>query len=104
MLKAVLTVVVAMVVLSGGLIEAQQQAGRLSYLDQREYDGLEDMILELEEKEQELLKEMDDPAHASTPELLQQSWQDLEEVRKKIEQLYTRWDELETKKNRGAPS
>ena len=81
--------------------KTQKQAGRLSYLDQREYDGIEDMILGLEEEEQELIKTMEGPEYASNQELLQQTWQDLEKVRKKIEQQYTRWEELETKKNSG---
>lgn len=77
----------------------QKPAGRLSYLDQREYDGIEERILATEEREREILLVMDDPRHAADSELLEKSWQELEEVRGNIQALYDRWDELETKKN-----
>ena len=62
---------------------------------------MEETILTAEEKEQEITRVMDNPETASDSELLQKTWQDLEEIREKIKQLYTRWDELETKKNNG---
>ncbi len=80
----------------------QKKAGRLSYLDQREYDNMETMILAAEKREQEILMVMKKPDNASDPELLQQTWKDLEGIRQKIDFLYTRWDELETKKNSGS--
>jgi ATP-binding cassette subfamily F protein uup len=76
------------------------QEGRLSYLDQREYDRMEETILEAETQEQQVLKIMNDPGNVTNPELLENSWKDLEELRERIQQLYARWDELETKKNR----
>ena len=82
--------------------QSRKKTGRLSYLDQREFDSMEEMILAAEEKEQEITKIMNNPKTASDSELLQKTWQDLEEIRKKIKQLYARWDELETKKNNGA--
>lgn len=75
------------------------KTGRLSYLDQRELDSMEETILAAEEKEQEILQVMANPKNASDSESLEKSWQDLEEIRKKIKQLYSRWDELEIKKN-----
>ena len=62
---------------------------------------MEETILAAEEKEQEITKIMNNPETVSDSELLQKTWQNLEEIRKKIKQLYTRWDELETKKNSG---
>jgi len=79
--------------------QGQKKAGRLSYLDQREFDSMEETILATEEKEQEIARIMDDPETASDSELLQKTWRNLEKIREKIKQLYTRWDELETKKN-----
>jgi ATP-binding cassette subfamily F protein uup len=81
--------------------DVQKKAGRLSYLDQREYESMELKILSAEEMEREILLVMDNPDNASDSELLQRSWQDLEEVRAKIDQLYARWDELEMIKNSG---
>lgn len=81
--------------------QRQSKAGRLSYLDQREYDRMEEMILAAEEKEGEIVRIMSNPENASDSALLKESWQNLEEIREKIKQLYARWDELETKKNSG---
>lgn len=81
--------------------QIQNKAGRLSYLDQREYERMEETILAAEEKEGEILQIMNNPENASDSALLKESWQNLEEIREKIKQLYARWDELETKKNSG---
>jgi ATP-binding cassette subfamily F protein uup len=81
--------------------QPRKKAGRLSYLDQREYDSMEETILAAEEKEGEILQIMNNPENASDSELLKESWQNLEEIRERIKQLYARWDELETKKNSG---
>ena len=81
--------------------QVQNIAGRLSYLDQREFDSMEETILAAEEQEQQILKIMENPENASDSELLEKSWKDIEETRERIKQLYARWDELETKKNRG---
>lgn len=78
-----------------------KKAGRLSYLDQREYDKMEEMILAAERREKEILQFMETPENSSDPDLLQKSWKDLEEVRTSIDQLYSRWDELEKKKSSG---
>jgi ATP-binding cassette subfamily F protein uup len=81
--------------------QRQSKVGRLSYLDQREYDRMEETILAAEEKEGEIVRIMSNPDNASDSALLKESWQNLEEIREKIKQLYARWDELETKKNSG---
>lgn len=78
-----------------------QHAGRLSYLDQREYDEMENVIMGLEQREQELLTTLEDPQNAADHEFLQKTWQEQEELRTRIDALYNRWDELETKKNKG---
>jgi len=74
-------------------------AGRLSYLDQREYDRMEETISLAEEEEQALLRAMDLPEVVSDPVQLQDYWQRLESIRLKIDQLYRRWDELEAIRN-----
>ncbi len=72
---------------------------RLSYLEQREYDMMEEKILKAEQKEQELQQLMDSPEAADDPELLHEYWQKLETVRETIETYYSRWSELEEKKD-----
>ena len=74
------------------------QAGRLSYMDQREYDTMEETILKAEEKEVNLQLAMESPDISSSPEKLQECWQQLDQVRKTIHSLYERWEELEEKK------
>lgn len=76
-------------------------SGRLSYMDQREYDTIEERILEAEENSERLGKIINDPAVAANPEKLQQGWSELEESQKNVEQLYQRWGELEQKKEQG---
>jgi len=73
--------------------------GRLSYMDQREYDQIEEIILTEEERVEELQKKMELPEIVSNPEELNLCWQSLEAAQAEVERLYKRWDELEDKKN-----
>ncbi len=77
-------------------------SGRLSYMDQRDYDTIEERILEAEENKERLEQIINNPAVAADPERLQQGWSELEECQKHVEQLYQRWDELEQKKEQGS--
>ncbi len=74
------------------------KSGRLSYLDQREYDQMEERIMEVELELEELQETLGAPDSASDPELLHSTWLKAEEARKLVDQLYARWDELEKKK------
>lgn len=76
-------------------------SGRLSYMDQRDYDTIEERILEAEENKERLEEIINDPAVAADPEKLRQCWAELEKCQKDVEQLYQRWDELEQKKEQG---
>jgi len=69
--------------------------GRLSYLDQREYDQIEGKISALESRVEELQVEMELPEVVSDSVKLGDRWQELETTQEKIEKLYIRWDELE---------
>jgi len=80
----------------------KKQKGRLSYMDQREYDTMEEKILLAEEEEQLLLQRMEGPETLSDPKKLHDCWKQLENVRGKIHRLYKRWDELEELKNSGS--
>jgi ATP-binding cassette subfamily F protein uup len=73
--------------------------GRLSYMDQREYDQIEEIIAVEEERVELLQKKMELPEIVSNPDGLAQCWQELEATQAKVEQLYNRWDELEGKKS-----
>jgi len=79
--------------------KSSNRSGRLSYLDQREYDGMEEKILAAEAEEQELLQIMNDQDNSSDSHLLDDTWKKLETIRAQIHLLYARWDELETKKS-----
>jgi ABC transport system ATP-binding/permease protein len=72
--------------------------GRLSYLDQREYDRIEEKITEWEDRVAELEQMMLQPDVVSAAEMLANCWRDLENAQQEVERLYARWDELEGKK------
>ena len=76
----------------------RKKKGRLSYLDQREYDMMEEKIMLAEEKEAALQEMMELPETMADPEKLQEVWLQLEGLRETITKLYERWEELEQKK------
>lgn len=73
----------------------------MSYLDQREYDTIEERIMEAEHRKDLLEKTVNDPDIGSDPEKLQKNWAELEAARERVDSLYLRWDELEEKKAKG---
>jgi ATP-binding cassette subfamily F protein uup len=79
--------------------EKKKSSGRLSYLDQREYDTMEKAISLAEEEEQAIQAAMARPEVAADPVQVHDYWQRLEKARQTIDRLYQRWDELEAKKN-----
>jgi ATP-binding cassette subfamily F protein uup len=76
-------------------ISKPQKKGRLSYLDQREYEQMEDKISILENRIEELQRKMELPAIVSDSVKLGECWQELEITQAEVEKLYVRWDELE---------
>ena len=68
---------------------------KLSYLDQREYDGIEEKILLLEERLQELQTLLADPETVSNHDLVREYWNDQQELQTEVERLYDRWQELD---------
>jgi ABC transport system ATP-binding/permease protein len=70
---------------------------RLSYHEQREWDGMEDAILAAEETLEARQREAEDPAIASDPTALQDRYAALEAARAEVDRLYARWAELEAK-------
>ena len=82
-------------------VETEPKAGKrkktskLSYMDQREYDQMEEKILTAESRQEELEALMQDPETVANADKLHNCWQELETVQQEIVQLYSRWEELE---------
>ncbi len=72
--------------------------GRLSYLDQREYDGIEEKIGAAEEQVAALQARMAESGVASAAEALAACWQELAMAEAEVARLYDRWHELEEKR------
>src|SRR3989442_3482055 len=73
------------------------RAKRLGYREQREWDGMEQAILDAERAVEACHREARDPAIASDPTALQQPYAALEAAQAEVDRLYTRWAELESK-------
>ncbi len=71
---------------------------KLSFNEQREYDGMEARILQVEGECAACRATMDDPTVASNHLRLQETLEVLQGAEQKLEQLYTRWEELEDKR------
>jgi len=70
---------------------------RLGYLEQREFDAMEEKVLEAEEALSVAQQRAEDPAIASDPSELQARYAELDAARLEVERLYARWAELEAK-------
>jgi ATP-binding cassette subfamily F protein uup len=70
---------------------------KLSYLEAREYAGIEQRIAEAEQLLQTRRAELDDPAIATDAQRLLSAQAGLEEAQKSLDALYARWAELEEK-------
>ena len=70
---------------------------RLGYLEQREWDGMEQAILDAERVMHGSQQAVEDPAIASDPVALQERYAALEAARAEVERLYARWAELDAK-------
>ena len=70
----------------------------LGYLEQREFDGLEQAITTAEERLELAQKAMEDPAIASDAQKLMEYQQELSEAEAEVERLYSRWSELDDKR------
>jgi ATP-binding cassette subfamily F protein uup len=70
---------------------------RLSYLEQREWEGIEEKILAAEEEAARCQAAIEDPAVASDSAALQARCAALDAARLEVERLYARWAELEAR-------
>ncbi len=79
--------------------KAEKKATKLSYMDQREYDGLEERILEAEETLSEAETALQDPSIMADPEQSRNAAQAYQDAQDKVDALYARWEELEAKQS-----
>ena len=68
---------------------------RLTYLEKREWDQMEQAILEAEHALAASRRAVDDPAVASDPVALGERWAALQAAQVSVDRLYERWAELE---------
>ncbi len=77
--------------------EKRAGARRLSYLEQREWDGLEAAVLEAETQAAEARRRAEDPAIAADAGTLQRRLSELNDLLAQVDRLYVRWAELAEK-------
>ena len=77
-----------------------RKPGKLTYNDQREFDGMEEAVLAAEAELEEAQAAAADAAVATDHDELRKRAEVLEEKRREVERLYDRWAELEEKKAR----
>ena len=70
---------------------------KLSYLEAREYATLEQRIADAEEQLNAARSAYEDPAISSDAQRLLETQSELERAQQLVNQLYARWEELETK-------
>lgn len=79
--------------------KASASKKRLSYLEQREYDGMEERIISAEQRVKECDGALHAPETVSDPVRLDVCYRDLQRAQAEVEALYARWAELEAKLN-----
>jgi ATP-binding cassette subfamily F protein uup len=70
---------------------------RLSYMEQREWDGMEETLLAAESRLEEARRQAEDPSIAADAVALQQRFAELSAAQSEVDRLYARWAELEAK-------
>jgi ATP-binding cassette subfamily F protein uup len=90
---------------SGGVSTSADQARtsqgkkKLSYLEAREYETIEQRVADAEHVLQAKRVQLEDPEIVSDGPRLMTAHAELEEAQEKVDTLYARWAELEKKKN-----
>jgi ATP-binding cassette subfamily F protein uup len=77
----------------------RQRTRRLGYREQREWDGMEQAILDAEGVLAACQRGVYDPTIASDPAALQERYAALQTARAAVDRLYARWAELEAKQS-----
>lgn len=78
-------------------VQRTKKKVKLSYMEQREYDRMEDDILQAEGHLQECTSKIEDPLLASDPAAMNQASDQLRQAQEAVDSLYARWTELEEK-------
>lgn len=73
------------------------RSGKLSYMEQREYDAMEEKILEAEMAVDEAQKTTENPEVMSNSQRLNEAYAELQKKQEDVEALYERWSILEEK-------
>src|SRR5262249_50000969 len=81
-----------------GPARGRPRSRRLGYLEQREWDGMEQAILDAEAVVEECRRASEDPSIASDPGALQARYAALDAARALVDRLYARWAELDAKR------
>ena len=72
---------------------------RLSYIENREYETIQDRIAQAEQALQEKRDSLQDAEVVKDGRLLDKTFREMEEAQKAVDELYSRWSELEEKTN-----
>ena len=72
-------------------------ARRLSYLEQREWNGMEAAVLDAEARAAEARRRAEDPSIATDAGMLQKRLSELEDLQARVDRLYARWAALDEK-------
>ncbi|MGZ4779768.1 MAG: ABC-F family ATP-binding cassette domain-containing protein [Thermoanaerobaculia bacterium] len=75
----------------------QPSRKRLTYLEQRELDGMEETLLAAEERLEFARTRAEDPSIATDAAALQERFTELAAVQEEVDRLYARWTELTEK-------
>ena len=75
----------------------REKRKKLGYLEQREWDGMEAAIGTAERAVEACRRAAEEPAIASDPKALQESYAALDAARAEVERLYARWADLEAR-------
>jgi ATP-binding cassette subfamily F protein uup len=78
---------------------AKASVKKLSYVDQREWDGMEERVLAAESRLEEARSRAEDPSIASDATALQLRLAELDAAQHEADRLYARWAELEAKRS-----
>jgi ATP-binding cassette subfamily F protein uup len=82
----------------GGAKAPKASAKKLSYVDQREWDSMEENVLAAEARLEEARSRAEDVSIASDATTLQLRHAELETAQRAVDRLYERWAELEAKR------
>ncbi|HLM98340.1 MAG TPA: ABC-F family ATP-binding cassette domain-containing protein [Bryobacteraceae bacterium] len=77
------------------LVPAEGPRKKLAYLEQREWDGMEEKILEAEQDLAARQRELE--AASSDAKRVTEVYEKVQEAQRRVEDLYARWAELESK-------